>query len=144
VQQSFLGLSRDCPKCGTVAPIWDTVCIACGCRILPSGWVKFGGITFVIIGVGLTATLVWLMWWIAGVMIHTNDPGVTNRYTGTRLQAAGIFALLSAVCMFGITYTAIGIWWIMRATRSHLLIRLGIAGYVVIMLGFAVLQWAAD
>ena len=141
---SFLGLSRQCPQCKTAAPIWDTVCIECGWRILSPTWVKFAGIFFAIVGAGIAGTLIYIMWWMAGVMLHNSDPGVKNHFTGTPLQAVLIFALLSAVAMFGLTYLAMGVWWIMRATRSALIIRLGVFGYAIVIVGFALLQWWAN
>ena len=140
----FLGLSRECQECGHHAPIWDTVCIECGNRILGRNWVKFGGIFFLISGAGIAGTLIYIMWWMAGVMLHNGDPGAKNHFTGTHLQAVGIFALLSAVAMFGITYVAMGTWWILRATRSSLIIKLGVFGYVVVTVGFVLLQWWSD
>ena len=137
----FPGLSRRCQKCDTPAPIWDSVCLQCGYHMLSPRWLKFGGTFFVISGVGIAGTLIYIMWWMAGVMLHNGDPDARNHFTGNALQATGIFALLSAVAMFGITYVAMGIWWIMRSTRSPIIIRIGVLGYVLVTVGFALLQW---
>jgi hypothetical protein len=110
--------------------------------MLPSGWLKFGGTFFVIAGTGIAGTLIYIMWWMAGVMLHTS-PEAPNRFNGTPLQGLGIFALLSAVTMLGVTYIAIGIWWILRGTKSHVIIRIGVIGFVVITVGFAILQWSS-
>ena len=141
MHRSFLGVSRHCQRCGAASPIWDSVCLDCGHRMLPSGWLKFVGTFFVITGTGIAGTLIYIMWWMAGVMLH-NSPESVNRFNGTPLQAVGIFALLSAVTMFGVTSVAIGIWWILRGTRSHVIIRIGVIGYVLITVGFAILQWS--
>lgn len=144
MQRSFLGLSRECQNCGAAAPIWDTACVDCGNHILSSSWVRMGGIIFIVIGVGLTATIGYLMWWIARVMAHSGDPGAVNRFTGTPLQGVVIFAILSAVCMFGITYTAMGVWWLLRATRNPWILRTGWIGYLLIAAAYAIMQLWMD
>jgi hypothetical protein len=139
VQRSFLGVSRRCQKCDAASPIWESVCLDCGHRMLPSGWLKFGGTLFIIMGTGIAGTLIYIMWWMAGVMLN-NGPDARDRFTGTPLQAVGIFALLSAVTMFGVTYVMMGAWWILRGTRSPWIIRIGMAVYFLLTFGFVILQ----
>jgi hypothetical protein len=112
--------------------------------MLPSWWLKGVGTFFVISGIGISITFLYIIWWMAGVMLHSGDPGAVNRYTGTRLQAVGIFALMSAVLMFGVTSLAMGVWWIMRTARNPWIIRIGIFVYMFVALGFAVLQFWMD
>jgi hypothetical protein len=109
--------------------------------MLPSGWLKFAGTILLILGTGIAGTLIYVMWWMAGVMLHNSDPDAVNHFNGTPLTATGIFALLAAVAMIGVTYVAIGIWWVLRGTRSRLLIQMGVLGYLIVTVGFALLQW---
>jgi hypothetical protein len=112
--------------------------------MLTPGWLRFGGTLFVIMGTGIAGTLLYILWWMVGVWINNGDPNAKNHFTGTPLQAVGIFALLSAVIMFGVTYIAMGVWWILRGTRNPWILRAGWLGYLLMALAFAVLQLGMD
>jgi hypothetical protein len=107
--------------------------------MLSPRWLRFGGTFFLISGTGIAGTLIYIMWWMAGVMLYDSPDG-RDRFTGTPLQAVGIFALLSAITMFGLTYVMMGIWWILRGTRNPWIIRIGMTLYFLLAFGFVILQ----
>jgi hypothetical protein len=120
-----------CYKCDYEGSITLIHCPQCG-RLLHtdrqvrrSGWVLAG------IGAILALFMSGLIILIAYIMAQSANPESTTRFSGTRLEAAMIFAILGLVWMFGLTALAGGIWQIKYGRRNRRLIQ------VILLLGFA-------
>jgi hypothetical protein len=78
---------------------------------------RFGGV-LVVLGLALAIGLGYLLW-IMGPMLL--NPGVSyggTRFSGTRLQALLVFAVLGSVFLFGVLATCYGFWQIFTGARS--------------------------
>lgn len=101
---------------------------------------RITGPFFLLVGVGIAATLAYVVFFMARALLR-NSMSSTPRYMGSPLELTGAFAIVSAACFIGITFAAIGVWQILRGTRSHHLIRLGTYSWILVVVAFALLQW---
>lgn len=108
-RQAILTQYDRCPHCG---------------HILHAKSIRVRGAILVVLGLLLTGGMSYLLVWIAAVIRHSADPGVTNRFNGSPAAAAGIFAVLGFVLLFGIISTVMGSWMLRYGWRNPKLKRI--------------------
>lgn len=105
-------------------------------------WLRIVGPILILLGSAIAGTLGYIVYWMARTMMHSSDPGATERFTGTKLEATASFAIVLAVCMVGVMFVGIGVGQLIRATRSHMLLGVVKYGYVLVLLMYVVLLWS--
>ena len=107
-----------CRACGWQTHKYTSVCERCGGSMLSKRWARrFGGV-LVVLGLALAIGLGYLLW-IMGPMLL--NPGVSyggTRFSGTRLQALLVFAVLGSVFLFGVLTTGYGLWQMFTGARN--------------------------
>lgn len=129
-----------CRSCGWQTHKFISVCEKCGGSMLSKRWARrFGGVLFVL-GLGLTIGLGYLLWILAPQLLNPGRSFGGSRFSGTPLQALGVFVMLSSVLAFGATTLAYGAWSMGTGRRNvPLVFRIfGVTG-VAFALGVAAL-----
>jgi hypothetical protein len=112
-----------CPACQQVNSTHYDICPNCG-QILHATSIRVRGTLLVVLGLALAGGMTYLLVWIASIIRHSADPGATTRFTGSPAAAAGIFALLGFVLLFGIISTLLGGWMLRYGWRNAKLKRI--------------------
>jgi hypothetical protein len=112
-----------CPVCQRINSTHDDVCPACG-HILHASTIRVRGALLIVLGVLLASGMSYLIVLIASILRHSKDPQAMTRFTGSPAAAAGIFAILSFVLLFGITSIVTGGWMLRYGWRPAKLKRL--------------------
>jgi hypothetical protein len=98
-------------------------------RVRIAGWILLGT------GVLLTGSLGWLIYWLQDVIAH---PGARGRWTGDPVFTEATLRLLYSVLLFGATSVVAGLFQVVTARRSRLV--LAPTFFAAIWLGYSL--WA--
>ncbi|HYE75200.1 MAG TPA: hypothetical protein VEF04_17795 [Blastocatellia bacterium] len=112
-----------CPACHQANSTHHDVCPNCG-YILHAKSIRVRGAISIVLGSLLVGGMGYLMVLIATIIRHSNDPGASTRFTGSPSAAAGIFAILGFVLLFGIITTIMGAWMLRYGWRNPKLKRI--------------------
>ncbi|MBL8174655.1 MAG: hypothetical protein JNK48_08295 [Bryobacterales bacterium] len=81
------------------------------------GWVLIG------LGAFLTIFMVWIAAVIIGVMIHSDDPNATTRFTGGPAMKAFTLGIFGLVIAFGLLCILNGAWQVRYSKRNPHLVQ---------------------
>jgi hypothetical protein len=107
-----------CRSCGWQTHKFISVCEKCGGSMLSRRWARrFGGV-LVVLGLVLTLGLGCLLWMLGPQLMNPGRSFGGTRFTGTPLQALGVFAILGGVFAFGATTMVYGVWQMSTGRRN--------------------------
>ena len=125
-----------CQSCGADVQTGAAVCPRCGRAIHNPNRLRALGAFVLVIGIGLTGFLTYLMIWIAGVVAQSGNPQASVRFSGTPRDAALIHLILGTVCLFGVTAIAMGLWMVVRGTRNRKLVKVVMVWYILFWVAY--------
>lgn len=82
-----------------------------------AGWVLIG------IGIFLTILMGWIAVLVINIMIHSNDPDATSRFTGGPVMKAFTLGIFGVVISFGLLSILTGCWQVRYSKRNPHFIR---------------------
>lgn len=131
-------LNTQCKRCGGLVPYWGDSCQRCGQVAHPPHRLRIMGGLYLVLGLGLSGVMVYLMVLIAGIIRHSGDPHATVRYTGNPLQVVMIFGIMSVPLLVGVTLIVTGIWQLRYGRRNLKLVSLAFVWFYL-LIGAAVI-----
>ena len=126
--------SQRCSACGAEFGAAEPRCPNCHRASPQSSRVRVVGVLLIVIGLGLSGGMAYLIWIVSSVMRGASSSGA--KFTGTPRDAALILALLGAVLVFGLASVAAGLWQAVFGRRNK-----GLAA-AVLLVGLAVVGLA--
>lgn len=112
-----------CPSCGQANSTRYDLCPNCG-RVLHAASIRIRGAVSVVLGILLSGGIGYLIVLIAQIISRSGDPRATTRFNGGPAAAAGIFALLGFILVFGLICIVMGGWMVRYGWRNPKLFRI--------------------
>jgi len=119
--------------------MWCDTCTRCGRRLHSSSALRKWGAVYLVLGLGLCGVISYIAWVVAGIMLHSGDPGATMRFSGTRLHAVMIFGVFSVVFLIGLTLVAGGVWQLAYGRKNHGVTKVALVWFALIWAAYAIL-----
>lgn len=135
-------LNATCDRCGGVVPYWGDSCSRCGKVAHPPQRLRIMGGIYLLVGSGLSAVMIYIIYVLAYVMQHSKDPGVKWRFSGTPLDMVWIFAVLSVPLLVGVTLVLTGLWQLRYGRRNLQLVKVTFVWFYVLLGGALLAQGA--
>ena len=136
-------LNIRCSRCGGLVPFWGDSCLSCGQVAHPPHRLRIMGGIYLVIGLGLSGAIIYLMVLIAGIIRHSSDAHATTRFNGTPAQVVMIFGVLTFPLLVGFTLIVTGVWQLRYGRRNLKLVRLAFI-WLYVLIGASLLPFGAD
>lgn len=85
----------------------------------------------IILGALLAGGAAYLIVRVAGIVVRSDDPEATTRFSGTGWQLALVYGVLGYVLLHGAVAIYLGVWTLRRGRRSPRLVRAVLVFYVI-------------
>jgi len=135
-------LNTQCSRCGGLVPYWGDSCTVCGHVAHPPHRLRIMGGLYLVLGLGLSGAIIYLMVVLAGIIRHSSDPHATVRFNGTPLQVVMIYGILTFPLLVGFTLLVTGLWQLWYGRRNLKLVRLAFIWFYVLIGGAVLIQGA--
>jgi hypothetical protein len=123
-------IQRVCPKCNDIVTTSETVCSACGKKMMPASRIRMLGWLSLLCGVFLIGLMSWLSFWIYNAITKSGEPG-QGTFRGGPEIIGFIIVVFGLVLTFGFFAAISGLWQIIYGKRNKVLT------FIVIILGIA-------
>lgn len=107
-----------CGGCGYQTHVYRSTCPQCGAGMLSKRWARRFGFVLVVLGSVLAIGMGILLAMMSPLLAQPGAEIGGTRFTGTRMEALGIWAILAAVFVFGATAAATGAWQVATGKRN--------------------------
>jgi hypothetical protein len=126
-----------CRSCAWQTHKFTSVCERCGGSMLSRRWARRYGGVLLVLGLALAGGLGFLLWHLGPQLLQPGRTFNGSRFSGTPLQALGVFAILGGVFAFGVVTTVYGAWQI-GTGRRNMRVVYGMIGVMVVVLAIAI------
>jgi len=119
-----------CRACGWQTHKFISRCERCGGSLLSRRWARRFGVLLIVLGAALCGGIGFLLWQLAGPLLHPGQTAGGLRFSGSRATALVVWTVLGGVGAFGLAALVNGVWQVATGRRHPRMIQvaLGLAG----------------
>jgi hypothetical protein len=112
-----------CWKCGFQTHRFASRCERCGATMQTKRWARRAGWLLVVIGLGLSLGMSWLLAMMLPMLLHPGDEINGSRFTGSPGMASFVILILGGVLAFGLLSLGYGVFQVVTGRRSWPVVR---------------------
>lgn len=133
-------MRQKCGRCDSDTPVWSDVCRQCGMVLHSARRLRSAGVLYLVLGLLLSGAASYLMIMITGIILSSDDPQSTTRFSGGAWGMVLVFGALGFVLLLGVIGILMGVGQIRHGRRNLRLVRVVIILYLIFMAGAALIR----